>query len=295
MDTGVFPGRYFAPELWYLIIGHLAGRIWDLRSCSLISRSASPAAQALLFRDIEFERPSSGTDDTDSEIDTKDYDDVAACRRLVDTLTNSPHLVSYIHRIVFRLNIEIVTLLSGVVFPKLREIGLLGGWLADIDDSVIKLTQIWTPFHVFVTIRAPISMHLASTIAQYMTLQRLHVRPSSLPTLGQFTALTHLEIQCMYLTDVFYTIDFFRGVKTDNKIQEILLRLESDIAPEVLSRDGIRRREEFDAGLVTLPFPALKRVEIREWIPEKDKPPVLSQDLLPKLNAAGLLFLTWYE
>ncbi|KAJ6602338.1 hypothetical protein B0H10DRAFT_1958094 [Mycena sp. CBHHK59/15] len=356
METGVSP-RYFAPELWYLIIEHLAGRTRDLRACSLISRSPSPVAQALLFRNIRFQRPSLG-------FDTNDYDDVAACRRLADALINSPHLVSYIHHIVFRLNIEIVTLLSGVAFPNLREIGLLGDELTHIDDSVIELTQsmvglptirrlefsnfdslgalsrlchhsspdlnalsfdnCWlggtaSPFDLahMVDVDLP---HLGKKdehfnrilLSSRLTIKRLalcsfssHVpivdaENRSVPTLGQFIALTHLEIRCMDLMDVFYILQFLSGVKTDNKIQEILFSLDSDINTDISSNDDAYTRKltkAFDAGFVALPFPALKRVEIREWIPVKQVPPLLSQgvlqELLPALNTAGLLFLSW--
>ncbi|KAJ7496536.1 hypothetical protein FB451DRAFT_197732 [Mycena latifolia] len=97
----------------------------DLRSCALVSRSLRPRAQSHLFHDITLVKPGYNPIDDFFDHDPTDdqFDDGAACRRLVSVLDVSPHLARHIRRIRIPFRKDFLTHVCGMRLSRLRDIG----------------------------------------------------------------------------------------------------------------------------------------------------------------------------
>ncbi|KAJ7445835.1 hypothetical protein FB451DRAFT_1412512 [Mycena latifolia] len=124
-------------ELWYHILGFLRGRTSDLKNLALVSRAMCPAAQSVLFYDIDLE-PRIVEKDSMSNLTTQDFD--ASCRLLVAVLTKSPHLVKYIHRLKVTVTPDVLDQLCFVGLTSLRDIEIQFQNFR-VDDSLIEPLQ----------------------------------------------------------------------------------------------------------------------------------------------------------
>ncbi|KAJ7132512.1 hypothetical protein C8R44DRAFT_871459 [Mycena epipterygia] len=108
-----------------------------------------------------------------------------------------------------------------------------------------------------------------------------------------YPALTHLRIALVDWIDILATFPIFAGITKQNKIQEILYTIHNmDDDPE----GGAQRMLDFDAQIMALPLPALKRLEIRVLLdaPElkSGSAPRLTPQSLPLLSERGVLYFT---
>ncbi|KAJ7445643.1 hypothetical protein FB451DRAFT_1568068, partial [Mycena latifolia] len=108
-------------DLWYHILGFLRGRTSDLKNLALVSRAMCPAAQSVLFDDIDLEPPQF-EDDALIYLTTQDFD--ASCRRLGAVLTESPHLLKYIHSLKLTVTSDVLDQLCSMGLTSLRYIDI---------------------------------------------------------------------------------------------------------------------------------------------------------------------------
>ncbi|KAJ6557643.1 hypothetical protein B0H19DRAFT_119373 [Mycena capillaripes] len=119
------PPTFDVQDLWFHITGFLHGRTRDLKSCALVSRSLCPAAQSVLFRNIDvapnYPIPPIVSDGKVSAA----YG--PGGHSLVEVLTTSPHLRNYIHRLRIEIKSDphVLIQLGGMGFSSLRHFSFL--------------------------------------------------------------------------------------------------------------------------------------------------------------------------
>lgn len=115
-----------------------------------------------------------------------------------------------------------------------------------------------------------------------------------------YSALTHLTMDLPRAIDITATLYIFSGISKDNAIQEIRYMIPKSCQFEEDPEDDSRLLHEFDVGIMALPLPALKRLELRVIVDSEVtvKPAAsnftgeLTLESFPLLNARGVLFFT---
>ncbi|KAJ7100428.1 hypothetical protein C8R44DRAFT_859341 [Mycena epipterygia] len=130
-----------AQELWNHILSFLRART-DLKTCCFVSRSLCAAAQSQLFFSITI-RPSRKRRKGGPPFDfTAATDEVEACRRLREILTESPHLLPHIRRIEILLHPDVLTEIIAMELPLVQEIQFrTKTFMARIEEHAAVLAQ----------------------------------------------------------------------------------------------------------------------------------------------------------
>ncbi|KAJ7087066.1 hypothetical protein C8R44DRAFT_893237 [Mycena epipterygia] len=107
----------------------------------------------------------------------------------------------------------------------------------------------------------------------------------------RYPALTHLRITLLEWIDILATFFIFANIAKQNKIQEIVYTIHN-VNPE----GGAQRMLDFDARIMALPLPALRRLEIRVLFSvadhESGSAPHLTPQSFPLLSERGVLYFT---
>ncbi|KAJ7708164.1 hypothetical protein B0H17DRAFT_1124938 [Mycena rosella] len=120
-STSRYANALLEQELWDDIIDRVSAGPFpldqEISAYSLVSRAFSARAQAHLFREINFRRPTSRLPPRN-----KPYDQIAASRRLRAVLQSSPHLAKFIRTITIPCTPEIITEVSDMDLADVNKI-----------------------------------------------------------------------------------------------------------------------------------------------------------------------------
>ncbi|KAJ7132517.1 hypothetical protein C8R44DRAFT_871462 [Mycena epipterygia] len=111
----------------------------------------------------------------------------------------------------------------------------------------------------------------------------------------RYPALRHLRIALVYWSDILATLPIFADIAEHNRIQEIVYTIHNiDNEPE----ESAQCMLDFDARIMALPLPALKRLVIRVFFDAEDSEAEsgsadrVTPQSFPSLNEKGVLYLT---